>query len=52
MELIDIVSPLQAMKAPGNLNARVDMFIATALGKDRVARPKLGRIYLLESPRY
>ena len=39
------VSPLQAMKAHGDVDARVHIFTATALGRGRVASPTPGRLY-------
>ena len=38
-------SPLQAMKAHGDVDARVHLFTATALGWGRMASPTLGRLY-------
>ena len=46
------VSPLQAMKAHGVVDARVHIFTATALGWGRVASPTLGHLYPEEIPRY
>ena len=38
------VSPLQTMKAYGDVNARVDIFAALRLGRGRVASPTLGHL--------
>ena len=46
------VSPLQALKAHGDVDARVHIFTATALGRGRVASPTLGCLYPRESPQY
>ena len=46
------VFPLQAMKAHGDVDARVHIFTAKALGWGRVASPMLGRLYTGEIPRY
>ena len=40
------------MKTHGDVDARVHIFTATALGRRRVASPTLGRLYPEESPRY
>ena len=40
------------MKAHGDMDARVHILTATALGRGRVASPTLGRLYPRESPRY
>ena len=37
------------MKAHGDVNAKVHIYTATALGRGRVADPKLGRLYPGES---
>ena len=39
------VSPLQAMEAHGDVDARVHIFTAMALGRGRMASPTLGRLY-------
>ena len=39
------VSPLQAMKTHGDVDSRVHIFPATALGRERVAKPTLDRLY-------
>ena len=49
MKLIK-VSPLQAMKAHGDVDARVHIFTAKALGRGRVASPRLGHLYPGEIP--
>ena len=36
----------------GDVDARVHIFTATALGRGRVTSPTLGRLYPEESPRY
>ena len=36
----------------GDVNARVHIFTATALGRGRMASPALGRLYPGEIPRY
>ena len=46
------VSPLQTMKSTGDVDARVDICIATALRRGRVDSPTLGRLYPGESPRF
>ena len=45
-----MVSPLQAMKAHGDVDARVHIFTAMALGRGRVASPMLGRLYPGKAP--
>ena len=35
-------SPLQVMKVHGDVNSRVDIYTATALGRGRVANPTSG----------
>ena len=44
------VSPLQGLKAHGDVDARVHIYTATALGRGRVASSTLGRFYPGESP--
>ena len=39
------VYPLLAIKAHGNVTARVHTYTATALGRGRVASPVLGHLY-------
>ena len=46
------VSPLQAMKAHGDLDARVHIYTATALGGCSMASPTLGHLYPGGKPRY
>ena len=40
-----MIYPLQAMKR-GDVNAVIDIFTVTAIGRGRVASPTLGRFYL------
>ena len=47
-----VVSSLQAMRAYGDMDARVHIFAATALRRGSVASPAFGRFYPLENPRY
>ena len=42
--------PLQAMKTHGNVDARVHIYTATALGKGRVASPTLSCLFPRERP--
>ena len=44
------ISPLQAMKAHGDVDTRVHIFIFTALGWGRVASPTLGHLYPRGNP--
>ena len=46
------VSPLQAMKAHGDVDARVHIYTATPLGRGRVASPMLGHLYPWRKPQY
>ena len=46
------VSPITGHGAPWGMWARVHIFTATALGRDRVASPTLGRLYPGEIPQY
>ena len=46
------VSPYRPRRLTGDVDARVLIYIATALGRDRVASPKLGRLYPRGKPRY
>ena len=39
------VTPLQAMKAHGDVDGSVHIFIATVLGRGRAANPTLARLY-------
>ena len=39
------VSSLQAMKALGDVDARIHIYTATALGRGKVTSPTLGRLY-------
>ena len=39
------VSPLQTMKAKGDVAARVHIYTATTLGRGREASPMLGHLY-------
>ena len=39
------ISPLQAMKAHGDVNASVNIYTDMALGRGRLASPTLGRLY-------
>ena len=44
------VNPIQAMKVPtGDVDARVYIYTAKALGRGRVASPMLGHLYPEES---
>ena len=40
------------MRPTGDVDARIHIFTATALGRGRVANPTLGRLYPRESPWY
>ena len=44
------VSPFQAMKALGDVDARVHIYTATAIGRGRVASPSLDRLYPGKKP--
>ena len=47
-----MVSPLPTLKAHGGCGCKGHIYIATALGRNRVACPTLGRLYPGEKPRY
>ena len=40
------------MKAHGDMDTRVHIYTATALGRGRMASPMLGRLYSRGKPRY
>ena len=46
------VSPLQAIKAHGHVDARVHICTDMTLRRGRVASPTIGRLYSEESSRY
>ena len=50
--LILIKGKYRPWRPTGDVDARVHIFTATALGRGRVASPTLGRLYPVESPRY